>query len=137
MQVAALDSHLAISGPNQPHIQLVPGFLCTQRSYTRHITRWLRDFILWIKNFDISVCMHTSTYNINRDTAMNFTQECFSITLSVASISLCSYSCPYLFLRLCVSVGVLILYCFVLMSLCGWWFIAETCRRIYVDDFLL
>jgi hypothetical protein len=105
-------------------IELVPGLLCSQHSYMRHITRWLRDLIPWIKNFDIDVCMRTSTHITNSDRAMNFTQGCFSIALSIASISLCLYSCPYSFLRLCMSVGVLILYCFVLMSLCGWWFIA-------------
>jgi hypothetical protein len=37
----------------------------------------------WITNFDLDVCMHITTYSINRCTSMNFIQEYVGIMLSV------------------------------------------------------
>ena len=40
----------------------------------------LQDWILWIENFNLDVCMHINTYNINSGTSMNFNKEYVSVS---------------------------------------------------------
>jgi len=44
----------------------------------------LQDWILWIENFSLDVCMHINTYNINNGTSMNFNKEYVSVTVPTA-----------------------------------------------------
>jgi hypothetical protein len=44
----------------------------------------LQDWVLWIENFNLEVCMHINTYSINSGISMNFNKEYVSVTIPTA-----------------------------------------------------
>ena len=70
MQVAALDSHLTSSGTQPASYSIGTRLLVyiTLLHETHH--QVAQGLYSLIKNFDIDVCVHTSTYNINSDKAV-------------------------------------------------------------------
>jgi hypothetical protein len=65
----------------------------------------LQVCVLWIKNFNLDVCMHINTYSVNSGISMNFNKEYASVTAPTAHTHLYIYSSHNLFLTLCREIG--------------------------------
>jgi hypothetical protein len=62
----------------------------------------LQDWVLWIKNFNLDVCMHINTYNINSGISMNFNKEYVSVTVSTAHTHTFTFTAAIIYFEHCM-----------------------------------
>ena len=65
----------------------------------------LQDWVLWIENFSLDVCMHINTYNTNSGTSMNLNKEYCRVTVPTAYTPLHLQQPSFIFNTVYIKIG--------------------------------